>query len=355
MRIPTEPIGSIPRPAELIAAWGDRRTGHISPERFQEIADLALRDTIRRFEDTGSPVITDGEQTKPSFATYPLDGLSNLAPDGVVIPFADGHTRQLPRLTAGPFHYATYASQYLAAAKAFATLPLKQAVISASALSLVYPGSGIPRYSRDAFLTDLVDEAVADIRRCLAEGADSVQIDFTEGRLSLKLDPTGGLLESFVALNNRVLDHFSSQERQRIGVHTCPGGDRDATHSADVDYAGLLPVLFRLRVGRFYIQMASEKDPVRVLKIIREHTKPGQTVFVGVIDPINPAVETPEQVRDRVLLAAEYVPLRQFGTTDDCGFSPFADDTSTSRDIAFQKIRARVVGTKMAAEKLSHS
>ena len=355
MPIPTEPIGSIPRPAELIAARGDLRAGHISAERFQQITELALRDTIRRFEDTGSPVITDGEQTKSSFATYPLDGLSNLAPDGVVIPFEDGHTRQLPRLKAGPFHYATYASQYLATAKGLTALPLKQAVISASALSLVYPGSGIPGYPRDTFLRDLVDEAVADIRRCFAEGADSVQIDFTEGRLSLKLDPTGGLLESFVALNNGVLDHFSPQERQRIGVHTCPGGDRDATHSADVDYASLLPVLFRLRVGRFYIQLASEKDPVRVLKIMREHAQPGQTIFVGVIDPINPVVETPELVRDRILLAAEYLPLAQLGTTDDCGFSPFADDTSTSRDIAFHKIRSRVVGTNMATEQLSHS
>jgi 5-methyltetrahydropteroyltriglutamate--homocysteine methyltransferase len=122
-----------------------------------------------------------------------------------------------------------------------------------------------------------------------------------------------------------------------------------------VDYAGLLPVLFRLNVGRFYIQLASEKDPVRVLKIIREHTKPGQTIFAGVIDPINPAIETPEQVRDRTLLAAKYVPITQLGTTDDCGFSPFADDTSTSRDIAFHKIRARVVGTKMASEELSRS
>jgi 5-methyltetrahydropteroyltriglutamate--homocysteine methyltransferase len=106
-------------------------------------------------------------------------------------------------------------------------------------------------------------------------------------------------------------------------------------------------------VGRFYIQLASEKDPVAVLKLIREYAQPGQTIFVGVIDPINSAVETPEQVRDRVLLAAEYLPVSQLGTTDDCGFSPFADDTSTSRDIAFEKIRARVAGTKMAAEKLA--
>jgi len=352
MTIPTEPIGSIPRPAELIAAWGDRRAGRISGERFQQIAENALRDTLRLFEETGSPVITDGEQTKPSFATYALDGLSNLAPDGVVIPFADGHTRQLPRLTSGPFHYGTYASQYLVAAKALTALPVKQAVISASALSLLYPNSGIPGYTREAFLSDLVDEGVADIRQCLAQGADSVQVDFTEARLSLKLDPSGGLLESFVALNNRVLQHFSPRERRRIGVHTCPGGDRDSTHSADVDYADLLPVLFRLQAGRFYIQLASEKDPERVLRLIRPHVQEGQTVFVGVTDPISPVVETPEQVRERVRQAAGHLPVAQLGTTDDCGFAPFADDTSTSRDIAFEKIRARVAGTKLAAEQL---
>lgn len=355
MSIPTEPIGSIPRPAELIAAWAGRQTGRLSDQQFKEIADQALRETIRTLEETGSPVITDGEQNKSSFATYPLDGASGLAADGVVVPFEDGHTRQLPRLTAGPFRYATHASAYLAAAKRLTALPVKQAVISASALSLLYPASEIPGYPREAFLTDLVSEAVADIRECLEGGADSVQIDFTEGRLSLKLDPTGGLLTEFIALNNRVLDHFSPQERRRIGVHTCPGGDRDSTHSADVDYAGLLPALFHLRVGRFYVQLASEPDPTRALGIIREHRQPDQIVFVGVTDPIDPSVETPDQVRDRVLLASEYIPVASLGTTDDCGFAPFADDASTSRDIAFGKIRARVAGTAMAAQQLSRA
>jgi 5-methyltetrahydropteroyltriglutamate--homocysteine methyltransferase len=352
MVIPTEPIGSIPRPADLIAAWGERQAGRLSAEAFRAIADNALRDTIRRFEATGSPVVTDGEQTKSSFATYPLDGASALAPDGIVVPFEDGHTRQLPRLTAGPFRYATYASAYLVAAKALTRLPVKQAVISASALSLIYPDAGITGYPREAFLADLVAEAVADIRQCLDQGADSVQIDFTEARLSLKLDPTGALLDQFIALNNRVLEHFSAGDRRRIGVHTCPGGDRDSTHSADVDYAGLLPALFRLRAGRFYVQLASEPDPERVLRLLRDHRSPDHLVFVGVTDPIDPVEETADQVCDRIVLAARYIPVACLGTTDDCGFAPFADDASTSRDTAFGKIRARVAGTALARQRL---
>ena len=113
MPIPTEPIGSVPRTTQLLSAMADHATGRISDEQFQAAQKVALGETIAAFEATGSPVITDGEQTKPSFATYPLSGLSNLAPDGVVIPFADGHTRQLPRLASGPFRYGTHAVSFL--------------------------------------------------------------------------------------------------------------------------------------------------------------------------------------------------------------------------------------------------
>jgi hypothetical protein len=131
--------------------------GRLSQAELDRLGDEAVRETIAALEATGSPVITDGEQTKPSFATYPV-------------------------------------------------------------------------HSLDA-------------------GAYKVQIDFTEGRLAVKLDPGLGLLRTFIGLNNRVLDRFSDDERSRLGVHTCPGGDRDSTHSADVDYAQLLPGLFELRVG----------------------------------------------------------------------------------------------------------
>jgi 5-methyltetrahydropteroyltriglutamate--homocysteine methyltransferase len=214
----------------------------------------------------------------------------------------------------------------------------------------MYPVEGLPNYSREQFIDDLLVEHETEVRRCFAKGACKVQIDFTEGRLAMKVDPSGRLLHSFIDLNNLALSRFSPQDRQRIGVHTCPGGDRDSTHSADVDYAELLPGLFQLKAGHFYIALAGERDRPSVLKIIREYLKPDQRVFVGVVAPIDPRVETPEEIRDRTLEAAHYIPREQLGTTDDCGFSPFFDDTSTSRETAFAKIRARVVGTRLAAD-----
>jgi 5-methyltetrahydropteroyltriglutamate--homocysteine methyltransferase len=350
MTIPTEPIGSIPRPLRLIESVAASEDD--GDPKLDALYEAAIRDTIERFEATGSPVVTDGEQRKyHNFWTYSVHGLPNIAPDGFKIPFAIGHTRRMHRLTSGPFRYKRYADAYLDVAMRYARVPVKQAVISASALSLMYPDQGIPGYSREQFIDDLLREQhETEIRRCLEKGVHKVQIDFTEGRLAIKIDPSGNLLQSFIDLNNLALARFSAQERKRIGVHTCPGADRDSTHSADVDYAELLPSLFELQVGNFYIALAGEKDRRRVQKIIRDYMKPDQRIFIGVIAPIDPRIEPPEEVRDRILEAAEYIPIEQLGTTDDCGFSPFSDDISTSRDTAFAKIRARVLGTALAAE-----
>src|ERR1700761_788182 len=202
-------------------------------------------------------------------------------------------------------------------------------------------------------MNDLLHECEKDIRQCLEQGVYKVQMDFTEGRLSLKLDPSGNVLKHFIAVNNRVFDRFSKEEQQKLGIHVCPGGDHDSTHSADIDYAEFLPELFNVHAGNFYMQLASEPDRKKVLEIIKQHLKPDQKAFVGVIDVLNPKIETKEEVRDRILEAAEYIPLNQLGTTDDCGFSPFCDDVSTSRETAFAKIKARIEGTKLAEEKLS--
>ena len=177
--IPTEPIGSIPRPPPLLEALA-RRDG--TDPALEPLYEAAIRDTIERFEATGSPVITDGEQRKyHNFWTYSVEGLPNTAPDGFRIPFAAGHVRRMPRLTGGPFRYRRYADSYLEAARRYAHVPVKQAVISPSALSLLYPAEGIAGYPREQFIDDLLREHETEVRRCLDKGAHKVQIDFTEG------------------------------------------------------------------------------------------------------------------------------------------------------------------------------
>ena len=381
MQIPTENVGSLPRPMKLQEAIAAYDAGTITQADLKIVQNEACLNSIKRMEATGAPLVSDGEQRASSFATYPIvdtlagTGLApNLAGDGQYFAiFTDGHHRQLPRLTGGPFTYQTYASEYVKEAMKMATKPIKQAVIAPSMLYLLYPLDGeIEGYSREQFLADLCNECEKDIRQCFAAGAVRVSIDFTEGRLACKNDPrnpwTGRkMLETFIELNNRVIDRFTPEERKNIGIHTCPGGDCDSTHSDEVDYADLLPSMFKMNAGYFLIQLASEKDKEYVYKLCGEHSRADasgvpQVCFIGVINPLNPRVETAEEVCNDLVTAAKYIPVERLGSTDDCGFSPFSIDVKpkhgspdVARDIAFQKIEARVKGTAMASGILSGS
>jgi methionine synthase II (cobalamin-independent) len=119
------------------------------------------------------------------------------------------------------------------------------------------------------------------------------------------------------------------------------GGDRDSTHSADVDYAELLPGLFELKVGSFYIALAGKGDRIRIFKIVRQYMKPEQRIFIGVVAPINPRIETPEAICGKVIEAAKYIPAEQLGTTDDCGFSPFGEQRREGVEIKIGANSAR--------------
>jgi methionine synthase II (cobalamin-independent) len=374
--IPTEPVGSLPRPSTLQAAYADYDAGNISKDDLENEQEAAVKDSIERYEATGSPIISDGEQRWSSFATYPITdtlagtGLApNLGPGGQFFAiFADGHGRQLPKLTGGPLKYNHYAADSLAKSLPYATKPMKQAVIAPSMLALLYPLSDpVAGYSREQFEEDIVQECVTDIRKAFETGAARVSIDFTEGRLATREDPrnpwTGaGLLPHFIELNNRVLANFSDEERTKIGIHTCPGGDRDSVHSADVPYNNLLPEMFKINAGYFLIQLASERDRDSVYESIGQHSRDDQMCYIGVTVTQSPRPESPQEICDAILRAADFIPKERLGTTDDCGFSPFSIDEKPNhgspdyaREIAFQKIANRVEGTRRAAEKLGVS
>lgn len=372
--VPVESVGSLPRPSSLQAAYAAYDAGDIDKAALEAEQDAAVRDSITKLEATGSPIISDGEQRWSSFATYPITdtlagtGLADhLAPTGgqFFAIFSDGHGRQLPRLTGGPFRYQTYAADTLKKSIDLASKPMKQAVISPSMLALLYPlGESIDGYSQDDFEADLMNEAEKDIRKAFDIGAVRVSMDFTEGRLATRADPrnpwTGAnMLGHFIDLINGVLDRFTAEERADIGIHTCPGGDRDAVHSADVPYNNLLPELFKLNAGYFLIQLASERDKDSAYQSIGEHLRDEQTAFLGVINPLNPRIESAQEVSDALVRAANFIPKERLGATDDCGFSPFSIDEKPNhgspdyaREVAFQKITNRVAGAKMAAEAL---
>ena len=359
--IPTEPVGSMPRPQKLQDAYAAYDEGKIDKSALETEQEAAVQDTIDRYEATGAPIISDGEQRWSSFATYPITdtlagtGLApSLGPGGQFFAiFADGHGRQLPKLVKGPFEYQNYASDSLKKSIGKAKAPMKQAVIAPSMLALLYPlKEPVEGYSREDFEAKLIDECEKDIRQAFAAGAARVSVDFTEGRLATREDPrnpwTGaGLLPHFIELNNRVMARFSAEERKSIGIHTCPGGDRDSVHSADVPYNNLLPEMFTINAGYFLIQLASEREKDPVYESIGKNLRTDadgvtQMAYIGVINPGNPRVESADEVAGRLVRAADFIPKEQLGSTDDCGFSPFSIDEKPNHGSPGLRPRRRV-------------
>ncbi|CAO1604241.1 hypothetical protein XANCAGTX0491_007804 [Xanthoria calcicola] len=319
MPIPTEIVGSLPRPQcmYLQKAYADFDAGTIDKDALVAAQDKAAEDSVRKMAQTGETLLSDSEQRASSFATYPIidtlggAGLaSNLAADG-------------------PFKYKTYAYENFKKSAPYAEgtrHAMKSAVIKPSMLYLLYPLNGsVEGYSKEQFVKDLVNECEKDIRGCFEAGAKRVSIDFTEGRLASKNDSrnpwTGAeLLKTFVDLNNQVLDRFSSEERANIGIHTCPGGDCDSVHSGEVPYAALLPSLFAMNAGYFLNQLASEKDKTSVYKgigetIRRDANGVKQVAFIGVVNPLDPKVETADEVAADIVEASKYIARDQLAET----------------------------------------
>ena len=379
MPIPTELVGSLPRPMKLQEAYQAYDDGKIDFAALQAEQDKAAEDSIRRLEETGETYVTDGEQRESSFATYPITdtlagtGLAdNLAGDGQFFAiFDDGHHRQLPRLTGGPFRYKTFASEFVEKNKAIASKPVKQAVIAPSMLMLLYPLEGeIDGYSREQFLDDLCDEVEKDIRQAFAAGAVRVSIDFTEGRLANKNDSRNpwtnkDMLQEFIDLNNRVIDRFSprgAQEhrhphlpRRRHGLGALQGGAlREAAEQDVPAQRGLLPHPVRERGGQ-----GERLQAVRAV-LARRRQRRAAGLLHRRHQPARPGGRDARAgARPSCSPAAKYIPKERLGATDDCGFSPFSRDEKPkhgspdfARDIAMQKIANRVKGAAMASEEL---
>ena len=110
-----------------------------------------------------------------------------------------------------------------------------------------------------------------------------------------------------------------------------------------------------MNAGYFLIQLASETDKKTVYQQIANSLRSdadgvSQVAFIGCTKPLNPKVETPEEVCETLVEAAEVIGKDRIGATDDCGFGPFSIDVKPkhgegpgfAREIAFKKSKARI-------------
>ena len=251
MEIRQTPVGSLPRSKQLQDAYAAFNKEELGRGELDQVIESEIKDVVSEYEKIeNNPLITTGEVEKPNFLTYFLDNgfikLGDPSPEdaeGFVIDFEGHHSREIAVLQKEqtPFSYAHYGDEWISTLKKFSNKPFKATVIAPSAVSLIYQ-KDLPDYSKEKFISDVINECVKDIKKCINAGAAEVGMDMTEATYALKVDPTGAVLREMVDLINRVADQLTENELNLITLHTCFGADNFTNHNYS-NYQDVYPAL----------------------------------------------------------------------------------------------------------------
>ena len=195
MTIAQTPVGSLPRSPDLQSAYSSFSDGDLDRNELDQLIEEEIKNVVQTYEKIeGNPIITTGEVEKPNFLTYFLEnGFIKLGEPnsnnnkGFTIEFEGHHSREMAILQAEqtPFKYAHYGDEWLATLKKYSNMPFKATVIAPSAVSLIYINE-IPGYSKEQFLSDLIDECVNDIKKCIRAGASEIRYGYDRGDICFK-------------------------------------------------------------------------------------------------------------------------------------------------------------------------
>jgi 5-methyltetrahydropteroyltriglutamate--homocysteine methyltransferase len=370
---PVTTVGSWPRPADVLEAQRQYRRGRIPRAQFDRVADDAIVDLLRKQEEAGCDLVTDGELRRDNFYSFvadKLDGvrLMTLAEMLDVVEDKAGFERLLQTLDVPAYSISTPACVGRLARRQPLALddfrfvrgqtdrPIK---VTLPGPYLLTRAMFVAEVTREVYPTkeDLAEDVVALLRGELcalgAAGADFVQFDepvltelaFASGRtrtfmcaaLAARRDPAEELGFA-VSLINRVVSGVSGV---RTGVHVCRGNwSRDEHTLLRGSYHPLAPYLERLDVTQLVLEYATERAGDLL-------AFGGKELGLGVVNPRTDAVETADHIRDVVGRALRLYAPEQIFLNPDCGFGTFSSRPMNSTASALAKLRAMVDAAAM--------
>ena len=373
-RILTTHVGSLPRSQAVVDVLfaRDRGTLHDASAAASTIAQ-AVSDVVRRQVESGVDVVSDGEMSKISYATYIKDRLTGFAGDTPREPGQDlvEFPRILKRL-ADLGATAKYTrprcvgeirvknSQPLQADVANMKAAIASAAPSEGFLNAASPGVIALFQPNDYYKTqDEYLEAVAEAMRTEYEaivGAGLLlQIDAPDlamGRHTMYRDSSVADFLNRAALHIDVLNHaLRNIPSDRIRMHVC-WGNYEGPHHYDVPLEQLWPILARAKVQGLLIEGANPRH-AHEWAVFRSHKLPDDKVLIpGVISSTTNYVEHPLLVAERIGRYTDLVGRERVIAGSDCGFGTFAGFGPVDPDVAFLKLRALAEGARIASDRL---
>jgi 5-methyltetrahydropteroyltriglutamate--homocysteine methyltransferase len=372
-RILTTHAGSLPRPADLLAALP---AGGDAAELAARVR-AAVGDVVRRQAEIGLDVITDGEMSKPSFITYVterLSGFSRSAEAGA-LPWAGSKEvtafpefygpslAQSPNAAApryactGPITYVGQARVQADIANlkaALSGLDVAEAFLPAIAPSNVEGRQANLHYPTDEEYLFAIADAMHEEYRAIVDAGLVLQIDDPRLVTYYIMSPTSTVADCRRWAEARVeaLNHaLRGLPRERVRFHTCYSINM-GPRVHDMQLPDIVDVILKVRAGAYSFEAANPRHE-HEWRVWETVTLPeGALLIPGVITQSTVLVEHPELVAQRIERFASVVGRERVVAGADCGFASFAGSTEIHATIVWAKLQALVEGARLASRRL---
>ena len=376
-RILTTHVGSLPRNQAVVDLLARKEGGlPYDTTEFDSVMAAAVREIVARQRASGVDVVSDGEQSKPSYATYIKDRLSGFSGHSKAMRGADldDYPQFLARLMSrrgaairlarpcctGPIAVkdrAPLAADLRRFRAALEAAGIQQGFMNAASPGVIAVFQPDEYYrSPERYLGALAD-AMQDEYRSIIEAGFILQIDCPDlamGRhITYKhLSDDEFLRQAEVQIEalNAALDGLPAE---RMRLHLC-WGNYEGPHHRDIALDKLFSIVMKAVPQALLFEAANPRHAHewRVFSERRSEIPDDKILIPGVISSTSNYIEHPEWIAQRIRTFADIVGRERVMAGSDCGFSTFAGDGLVDPDICFAKLRSMAEGATLATRLL---
>jgi 5-methyltetrahydropteroyltriglutamate--homocysteine methyltransferase len=372
-RILTTHSGSLPRPAGYLPIVLARDAGEpVDDAQFWAETRDAVRETVQRQVDAGVDVLSDGEMSKPSYATYVKDRLTGFGGEGSIeevaasvmgleeFPdFAEKMAELMASATTikftscdGPVSYVgqrAVQSDIEDLKAATEGVPSAGVFMSAASPGVIAVFSPNRYYASQEEYLGALAEAMREEYEAIHRAGLVLQLDCPDLAM---IAPGAGSLENFRAqmeLSVEALNHaLANIPAEATRIHIC-WGNGEMPRTADVELKDIIDIILRAKPAGLML-MASNGRHAHEWKVFQDTKLPdGKYVIPGVLDSTTNIVEHPEVVADRLIRYAEVVGRENVMAGTDCGFGTIAGMNVVVPSVTWAKFRSQAEGARIAS------
>jgi 5-methyltetrahydropteroyltriglutamate--homocysteine methyltransferase len=375
-RILTTHTGSLPRPGDLIALMFAKSEGrNVDPETLDATTARAVREVVQHQQDVGIDIVSDGEMSKPSYASYVTDRLTGFGgtserpklsdileyPNVSSVYFNDPGVKSLNK------HRPSCNGEVISRGTADAELDIEhfksalahstseEAFMNAASPGVVSMFLGNTHYKSEEEFLWAVAEAMKPEYQAIVDAGFLLQLDCPDLAMTRHREFAQSPVEdfrSYAKLHIEVLNGaLRDIPQDRIRVHIC-WGNYPGPHHHDVPLEQIIDLVMDIRAGAILLEAANSRHE-HEWKVFEKVSLPDDKILVpGVIESMSNRIEHPELVAQRVVRFAKLVGRENVIAGSDCGFGTFVGLDLVDPGIAWAKLRSLAEGARIASREL---